>query len=112
MLLRISHTMFRFFDAEDDVDGVFPSDGIDTPLQRKNSVMKRLETEYKQLTSVTLLMAQDVQDGLDEVDYEEIELEERGKQIEKTIESQTPGNENKLFTDLFLNLILICTIEA
>ena len=86
--------MFRFFDAEDDVDGVFPSDGIDTRLCRKSSVVKRLETEYKQLTSVTLLMAQEIQDGLDEVDYEEIELEERGKQIEKTIESQTPGNEH------------------
>ena len=112
MLLRISYTMFRFFDAEDDADGVFPSDGIDTPLQRKGNVMKRLETEYKQLTSVMLLMAQEIQDGLDEVDYEEIELEERGKQIEKTIESETPGNERTLFKDLFLNLIRICIIET
>ena len=111
--LRISHAAFRFFDGEDDVDGIFSTDGTDTQLQRKESARKRLETEYKHLTSVTLLMAQEIQDGLDEVDYEEIKLEERGKQIEKAIESQAPGNEHNFSMQRsFPNLILICTIKT
>ena len=79
----------RFLDAEDRLDSS-SIQGSKVYLRKKEAVA-RPESEYRQSTSIRLLMAQEIQDGLEEVDNEEKELEERGKQVEETIKNHRPG---------------------
>ena len=86
--------MNRFVDAPSIVEC---KDDTEIRLRIKETkVTERPVTEYRQSTSMRLLIAQEIQDGLEDVDIEEKELEERGKQVEETIKSQRPGVNMKL----------------
>ena len=54
-----------------------------------------------------LLMAQEIQDGFEDVDNEEKKLEERGKQVEETIKKQRPGWVKQMYNTFLLELNFI-----
>ena len=91
-------------DAEEIVDLASSAEGSELHLRQKETRPERPVTEYKQSTSMRLLMAQEIQDGLEDVDNEEKELEERGKQVEETIKKQRPGWAKQIYHTPILQL--------
>ena len=57
-------------------------------------------------------MAQEIQDGLEDVDNEEKKLEERGKQVEETIKKQRPGWVKQMYNTFLLELNFLVTCGA
>ena len=60
-------------------------------VRRKRARDSRPPSEHRESKSIRLIMAQEIQDGLEEVDAEEVEVTERGKMVEQKLKGLAPG---------------------
>ncbi len=60
-------------------------------MRRKRSRESRPPSEHRESKSIRLILAQEIQDGLEEVDEEEERVTERGKQVEEKLKGLAPG---------------------
>ncbi len=87
--------VIRFIVAEPDT-----TQGTSVVLREKSAdpAEETREPGYRDSTSMKLLKTQEIQDELEDVDAEGLQLEERGKQLEETIKTQSPGDDSQLLS--------------
>ncbi len=97
---------FRYADAMEE-PGTDKSKIHDKKISRESLVVRRKRahesrppSEHRESKSIRLIMAQEIQDGLEEVDVEEVEVTERGKMVEKKLKGLAPGKNAKYFSSI------------